>query len=61
MWLKGSIATSHIGRKSIYLESIKSIMVFKKNSCKGPIKVAHCKKRKKNFEMHSQLINMDCK
>jgi len=27
--------------------------------CKGPIKVAHCKKIKLSFEKHPQLINMD--
>jgi hypothetical protein len=32
-----------------------SIMIF----CEEPIKVAHCKKEKSSFGMHSQLINMD--
>jgi hypothetical protein len=52
---------SHIGRKSIYLETIKSIMVFF-FFVKGELKWPIAKKKKElNFEMHPQLINKDCK
>jgi hypothetical protein len=37
-------------------EEYQSIMIF---LVKGAIKVAHCKKIKLTFGMHSQLINMD--